>query len=337
MDTVTFRPTPDQYAFTFGGADPVMRIKPGTALQLWCQDAYCGRITSTGDKASECLVPTELNPQTGPFYIEGAQPGDTLAVHIVDLTPAHTQGASALIPYFGGLTSTPQSPTLQPALNEHTYIYEYDAASDTVRYQAQHSDLSIDLPANPMLGTVGVAPAAREVRTSLVPEMFGGNMDTLEMRAGATCFLTVNVEGALFSLGDGHYRQGEGESCGTAVEGAMNVTVIVDLVKGSDFAWPRLETDDALCSIGSGRPLEDAWRISQVDMIAWLGTLHGLDPIDAYQLIAQIGQVPIANVVDTNFSVVTKLDKALLPQATAYDGIHQRLRDSAKTLGTINY
>ena len=83
-----------------------------------------------------------------------------------------------------------------------------------------------------MLGTVGVAPAGREVRSSLVPDRFGGNMDTPQMRAGTTCYLGVNVEGALFSIGDGHYRQGEGESCGTAVEGAMTTTLIVELVKG---------------------------------------------------------------------------------------------------------
>ncbi|WP_166348409.1 acetamidase/formamidase family protein [Phytoactinopolyspora limicola] len=337
MDTVEFSPRPDQYAFTFGGVEPVLRIDPGTALKLWCQDAYCGRITSTDDHASSSLVATELNPQTGPFHVNGAEPGDTLAIHIVDLTPARTWGASAVIPYFGGLTSTPQAPTLQAALEERTWVYEYDPLAKTVRYAARGSDFHLDLPANPMLGTVGVAPAQREVRTSLVPEMFGGNMDTPEMRAGTTCFLRVNVEGALFSLGDGHYRQGEGESCGTAVEGAMNVTVIVDLIKDDGPAWPRLESDEALCVVGSGRPLEDAWRASQVDMVGWLQELYGLDALDAYQLLSQIGQVPIANVVDTNFSAVTKVDKALLPPAAAYEGMHRRLRDAAGSLGSINY
>lgn len=337
MNSVQFRPQPEDYAFTFGGVDPVLRIDPGTALQLWTQDAYCGRLTSVDDHASECLVPTELNPQTGPFYVTGAEPGDTLAIHIVDLTPARTWGASSLIPFFGGLSSTPQTATLQEALPERTWIYEYDADSHTVRYSAQGSPLELDLPANPMLGTVGVAPAQREVRTSLVPEAFGGNMDTPEMVAGTTCFLRVNVDGALFSLGDGHYRQGESESCGTAVEGAMNVTILVDLIKRNGPAWPRLESDDSLCVVGSARPLEDAWRASQVDMIGWLGELYGLDSLDAYQLLTQIGQVPIANVVDTNYSAVTKLSKALLPEATPYDGVHRRLREAAAALGTITY
>ncbi|TQK30099.1 acetamidase/formamidase family protein [Arthrobacter sp. SLBN-53] len=337
MDHITFVPTPEQFAFTFGGAEPVMRIKPGTALRLWTEDAYGGRITSADDIASSALDTEDLNPQTGPFWIEGAEPGDTLAVHLVDLTPARGWGASTLIPFFGGLTGVPVNPTLQEPLPERTWIYEYDAATGTVGFSAHGSNFEVALPANPMLGTVGVAPARREVRTSLVPDVFGGNMDTPEMTAGATCYLRVNVPGALFSLGDGHYRQGEGESCGTAVEGAMNVTAIVELIKGGGPAWPRLETDTHLMCIGSGRPLEEAWRAGQVEMITWLGELYGLDRFDAYQLLTQISLAPIANVVDTNYSSVTKIEKKLLPTAAAYGGVHSELRAAAKTLGSITY
>ncbi len=152
------------------------------------------------------------------------------------------------------------------------------------------------------------------------------------MAAGATCYLRVNVAGALFSLGDGHYRQGEGESCGTAVEGAMNVTAIVDLIKGGGPAWPRIETDTHLMCIGSGRPLEEAWRAGQVEMIGWLGELYGLDRLDAYQLLTQISQVPIANVVDTNYSAVTKIDKRLLPRVQVYGGMHDEMRSIAHGL-----
>ncbi|MCV7181217.1 acetamidase/formamidase family protein [Mycolicibacterium murale] len=337
MEHVTFIPTVDQLNYTFGGAAPVMRIKPGTVLTLWTEDAYGGRITSRDDVASVALDTEDLNPQTGPFFIEGAEPGDTLAVHLVDLTPARTWGASTLIPFFGGLTSVPASPTLQPALPEQTWIYDYDSTRRTVTFSAQRSEFEVALPANPMLGTVGVAPGRREVRSSLVPDSFGGNMDTPEMTAGATCYLGVNVPGALFSLGDGHYRQGEGESCGTAVEGAMHVTAIVELIKGGAPAWPRLETDTHLMTIGSGRPLEEAWRAGQVEMITWMGELYGLDRLDAYQLLTQISQVPIANVVDTNYSAVTKIDKRLLPPAVAFGGVHTELRSAAQALGTINY
>ena len=334
MDVVEFHPEPHQFAWTFGGAAPTHRIRPGTVLKLWTEDAFSGRLQRVTDLPSRVLDMTEVNPQTGPFYVEGAEPGDTLAIHIVDLTPARDWAASTTIPFFGALTGTDRTALLQEPLPERTWIYQLDRAKGTVLYEARN--LSLELPIAPMLGTVGVAPAGREVRTSLVPDKFGGNMDTPEMKAGTTCFLAVNVEGALFSLGDGHYRQGEGESCGTAVEGAMDVTVIVDLVKGSPAnpapEWPRLEHDDHYVVVGSSRPLEDAWRASQLGMIIWLGELYGLDRLDAYQLLTQISLSPLANVVDANYSAITKIEKALLPAADAYGGMHRHLRSLSKGL-----
>jgi acetamidase/formamidase len=142
----------------------------------------------------------------------------------------------------------------------------------------------------------------------------------------------VNVPGALFSVGDGHYRQGEGEACGTAVEGAMNVTLIVELIKGGAPVWPRIEQDGHYAVVASARPLEDAWRASQRGMIDWLGELYGLDPLDAYQLLTQISKAPLANVVDANYSAVTKVPKGLLPSGEAYGGMHRYLREQAATL-----
>ena len=170
------------------------------------------------------------------------------------------------------------------------------------------------------------------MRSSLVPERFGGNMDTPQMRAGTTCFLGVNVEGALFSVGDGHYRQGEGEACGTAVEGAMTTTLIVELIKGGAPAWPRLEDDAHWMTVGSSRPLEDAWRIGQVELVRLFGELYGLHPMDAYQLLSQITHAPIANVVDANYSALVKARKSLLPAATAYGGLHAELRQRAAAI-----
>jgi acetamidase/formamidase len=333
MEVLEFRPEREQYAFTFGGAAPVRKVMPGTMLRLWTEDAFCGTLQTTADMPSAKLNMPFVNPQTGPFYVEGAEPGDTLALHLVDLSPARGYGASSTIPLFGGLTSTDRTATLQDPLEERTWIYEVDRERWTVAFQAQTSDLRLELPMDPMLGTVGVAPAAGEVRSSLVPDSFGGNMDTPEMRAGATCYLGVNVPGALFSVGDGHYRQGEGESCGTAVEGAMDVTLIVDLIKGGGPAWPRIETDGHLSVIGSSRPLEDAWRVSQAGMVSWLSELYGLDKLDAYQLLTQISECPLANVVDANYSAVTKVSKSFLPETNAYRGMHQHLRQSGASQG----
>ena len=336
MDVVEVTPTPEQYAFTFGGAPPLMSVQPGTALRLWSDDAFSGALRAATDLSSEKVDLAAVNPQTGPFFVEGAEPGDTLALHFVAMEPARDWGASATIPFFGGLTSTDRTATLQEPLPDTTWIYELDRARNTVTFVARHSDLSIELPVEPMLGTVGVAPAGGEVRSSLVPDAFGGNMDTPQMRPGSTCYLRVNVEGALFSLGDGHYRQGEGEACGTAVEGAMTTTVIVELVKGADSAggpaWPRLEDDTHWMTVGSSRPLEDAWRIGQTQLVRWFQELYGLHAMDAYQLLSQISQAPIANVVDANYSAVVKARKSLLPGASAYGGLHDDLRRRAAAL-----
>ena len=333
MDVVEYTPSPEQYAFTFGGVAPVMRIAPGTALRLWSDDAFCGALRSVTDLSAEKVDLRFVNPQTGPFYVDGAEPGDTLVLHLVALEPARDWGASATIPFFGGMTGTDRTVTLQDALPDTTWIYELDRARHTVTFAARHSDHRIELPVEPMLGTVGVAPAGREVRSSLVPDRFGGNMDTPQMRAGATVFLGVNVEGAMFSIGDGHYRQGEGEACGTAVEGAMNTTLLVELIKGGAPGWPRIEDDTHWMTVGSSRPMEDSWRIANAELVHWVGQLFGLHRMDAYQLLSQIAQVPVANVVDANYSVVVKAPKSLLPAVDAFGGIHTELRDRARAIG----
>jgi acetamidase/formamidase len=335
MDVVEFTPSVEQYAFTFGGNEPAMRIRPGTALRLWSDDAFGGALRAVTDRSAEKVDLRFVNPQTGPFHVEGAEPGDTLALHLVSLEPARDWGASATIPFFGGMTSTDRTVTLQDALPDMTWIYQLDSAARTVAFQARSGDFTVELPLEPMLGTVGVAPAGREVRSSLVPDRFGGNMDTPQMRAGATCFLGVNVEGAMFSIGDGHYRQGEGEACGTAVEGAMTTTLIVELVKGGAPAWPRIEDDTHWMTVGSSRPLEDSWRIGNAELVHWVSELCGLHVMDAYQLLSQVTRVPVANVVDANYSVVVKAAKSLLPAAHAFGGIHADLRNRALALGTL--
>ena len=194
MDVIEYTPTREQYVYTFGGAAPAMRIAPGTALRLWSDDAFGGVLRSVDDLSSAKVDLRFVNPQTGPFFVEGAEPGDTLAIHLVALEPARDWAASAAIPFFGGMTSTDRVVTLQDPLPDTTWIYELDRDRNTVAFTARHSDHRIELPIAPMLGTVGVAPAGGEVRSSLVPDRFGGNMDTPQMRAGATVFLGVNVE-----------------------------------------------------------------------------------------------------------------------------------------------
>src|SRR3954468_14646674 len=323
----TFRPAPSDYVWTFGGARPLARVAPGTILELFTEDCFAGRVKGVDDLVSEVCEFPYVNPQTGPFYVEGAEPGDTLAIHFVSIKPARDWAVSTTVPLFGALTSTHLTATLQEPLPEVVWIWQLDRARDLCRFESRFGDWQVDLPMVPMHGTVGVAPANLEVRSSLVPDMHGGNMDTPEMSAGVTCYLGVNHEGAMFALGDGHDRQGEGETCGVAVEAAMDTVVILDLIKGVPTPWPRLESDDYLMCAGSARPLEDAFRIPQHDLIMWIADECGLDPLDGYQLVTQASEIPIANVCDPNYTVVAKIKKSYLPSHDAYAGVHTRLRE----------
>jgi acetamidase/formamidase len=330
MDVVTYRPDPSEFAWTFGGVPPVRKVKPGDLLELWTEDAFGGKVREVDDLVSKVIDFPFVNPQTGPFFVEGAEPGDTLAIHFVSIEPSRDWAASCTVPLFGALTSTHQTATLQEPLPEVVWIYDVDAGKRTVTYRARAGEYTVELPLDPMHGTIGVAPASFEARSSLVPDAHGGNMDTPEMRAGTTCYLGVNVEGALFSIGDGHCRQGEGETCGVAVEAAMDTVIAIDLIKGRPTPWPRLENDSHLMSTGSARPLEDAFRIAHVDMVTWLSEEYGFETLDAYQLLTQVSESPVANVCDPNYTFVTKVAKRYLPRGDAYGGMHARLYEVAE-------
>jgi acetamidase/formamidase len=332
VSVVTYRPGSfEEYAWTFGGVRPVRTVQPGDVLQLWTEDCYAGKIRSADDLVSQVCEWPFLNPQTGPFFVEGARPGDTLALHFVSIEPASPFGAATTVPFFGALTSDASTVTLQDPLPELVWMYDIDVARGVCTYRARRSDLVLEFPLDPMHGTVGVAPASFEARSALVPGAHGGNLDTPELRAGVTAYFGVNVEGALFSLGDGHARQGEGEACGTGVECAMNTVVIVELLRGVATPWPRLESDTHLMSVGAARPLEDAYRVANVDLVDWVAEEYKLDRLDAYQIVAQLATAPIAQVCNPIYTVVAKLPKALLPSGQMYRGTHEALREQSAT------
>jgi acetamidase/formamidase len=331
VDVLSYRPDPSEFAWTFGGVPPVRTVRPGDILELWTEDAFGGKVRGPNDLISRVIEFPFVNPQTGPFFVDGADPGDTLAIHFISIEPSRDWASSCTVDLFGALSTTHQTATLHDPLPERVWIYEVDRSARTVTYRATEGDHVAVLPLDPMHGTVGVAPASFEARSSLVPDSHGGNMDTPEMRAGVTCYLGINVEGALFSIGDGHCRQGEGETCGVAVEAAMDTVIAIDLVKGRATPWPRLESDTHVMSTGSARPLEDAFRIAHADLIAWIGEEYGLEALDAYQLLTQVSESPVANVVDPNYTFLAKIAKSYLPRADAYGGTHGKLREVARS------
>jgi acetamidase/formamidase len=333
LEVVSVEPAPEQLRYSFGAGEPLLTVRPGTVVELSTEDCFGGRVRGVDDLPSQVCQFPYLNPVTGPIAVEGAEPGDTLAVHLVEIAPARDWAVSSTFPHFGALTTTHSTAMLHPALDELVWVYEIDRERGTCRFRPRRGGPEVELPLDPMHGTIGVAPAGGEVFASITPGAHGGNMDTPEMRAGVTAYFGVHVPGGLLSIGDGHCRQGEGEVCGTAVEAAMRTVVVVDVVKGggpaTTQAWPRLESDEFLMSTGSVRPLEDAYRISQHDLVTWTAELGGWDTLDAYQLVSQAGLAPVGNVVDTNYTMVAKLPKAYLGGAVAADGVHDRLRATA--------
>lgn len=328
LKVTRFVPTADQLVYTFGGNPPIMSVDPGDVLDLFTEDALGGKVCSVDDIPSEKAPLPYVNPQTGPFFVNGAEPGDTLAIHLIDIRPARDWGVSTISPLFGALVGTNQTANLQQPLPERVWIYAVDATAEQVIFKALDSDFTTRLPLDPFLGTIGVAPSPFEVRSALVPDTFGGNMDSHEVRAGTTIYLGVNVPGALFSIGDGHYAMGDGEICGVAVEGATNTKLTVDLIKNGECPWPRLETDDEIMVAGSARPLEDAVRIAHTQLIYWVME-SGLSLTDSYQLVSQASTTRIGNVVDPNYTVVAKIPKRHLPQHCWMMDAHKKLKKIA--------
>ncbi|MGO1592543.1 acetamidase/formamidase family protein [Ancrocorticia sp.] len=323
---VDFDQDPGLLTFTFGGKEAVAEVPAPATLSTSTLDAFAGRLDRPDMLPSDADLQGYLNPQTGPFFIPQAHAGDTLAVHFTSIVPKFDFGISTLMHFFGSLTSTPKTPTLQDPLPERLWYYKIDKDRGIVTMDANESEHTFDFAMDPMHGTVGVAPPLGEVHSSLTPGSWGGNMDTPELRQGATCYLGVNVEGAMFSFGDGHARQGEGESCGTAVEAAMDSTVALDVVSGYYTPWPRIETDDYIMTTGSIRPMEDAFRIAHTEMVYWISEITGMSTMDSYQFASQTSLTPIANAVDTVYTVVCKIPKAMLPGVQVYGGVHERLK-----------
>jgi acetamidase/formamidase len=292
IEPAVVTPRPDEFAYVFGTRPPLGTIRPGQLLRIYTEDCFGGLVKTTEDLPSRVCDLTSVNPVTGPFHVHGAQPGDTLAIHLLSITPTRPWAVSATFPHFGALTSSHETATLQPPLDERVWVYGVDLATGQVRFQARDGR-TVDLPLAPMHGTIGVAPAGGQAISTLTSGPHGGNMDTPEVRAGVTVFFGVNVEGGLFGLGDGHARQGDGEACGVAVEAAMNTTLVADLLKGVSTPWPRIVSDQHLMVVGAARPLEDAYRIAHVDLTRWVAELTGFDELDALQLISQGGEATV--------------------------------------------
>jgi amidase len=297
---------PRDYSYVFNPyREPVARVRPGERVTIHTDDAFESRITKKEDLPSRALATAKfLNPQTGPIFVEGAEPGDTLAVRIESIEPTRDFAVSVLIPYFGGLTSTNFTRTLQEPLPERVWIWDLADGGDNL----VNEELGVKLPWEPFLGTLAVAPDLEAI-TALAPGPFGGNMDVPDVKPGNTVYLPVWNSGALIYTGDCHARQGQGELCGVAMEITSRVTVVFEVIKDKAIEWPRIESEEAIMVVGSARPMEDAARIANTELILWLEQEYGYDRWDAYQLLTQAGGLYVGNMVDTTYSLVASVEK----------------------------
>jgi amidase len=253
------------------------------------------------------------NALTGPFYIEGAAPGDTLAVKILDLQVDGNQGVGAFAPGFGALNETSYTPMLHTPLPEKIWFHPIDHATNTATFKALDSDFSVKIPLHPFFGCIGVAPANGEARNAIVPAEFGGNMDAPEVSVGNTLYLPVNVAGALLYMGDGHAAMGDGEVAGTAIEVPLRTRLQVDVIKGQKINWPRFENENAIMTVGIYRPLDDCLRIAFTELVGWIHNDYGLSEFDAYELLSKVARIHLDEMVDPNYVIVASIDKKFLP------------------------
>jgi len=275
---------------------PAVVAKPGETIHFECLDSSGGQLG--GDATLDTLNNLDfgkINPVSGPVYVEGARPGDALKVTLRKFIPSGT-GWTANIPGFGLLADQFKDPAL--------HVWSYDANSMTPALYGPGGRV----PLKPFAGTIGVAPAESGTHSVVPPRRVGGNMDIRDLTAGVTLYLPIEVEGALFSIGDTHAAQGDGEVCGTAIESQMNVEATIELVKDARLQTPRFTTTEPVTrhldgagyevTTGIGPDLMTSARESVMRMIDLLTAEHGMSAVDAYLLCSVCGDLRISEIVD---------------------------------------
>ncbi len=302
----THRFTPTRFHNTFSSSHPpVLRIRPGDRVITRTIDAR-------GFDWQNRKVAEPPNPQTGPFLIEGAEPGDVLVVRIEKLEPnrATAWSSTLLAPY----AADPEFLRFEGLKQQVDETWNIDREKGKAWLDSKDIRPNrIEVSLKPMLGCVATAPENNQAVPTSTPDRFGGNMDYNGVVAGVKLMLPVYEPGALLFLGDGHGRQGDGEIVGNALETSMDVEFTVDLIKQKKIRWPRLENDEYIVVLGSARPLLQALQHATTEMQRWLMTDYGCDERGSSLLMGHLLEYDIANIVDPHFTVAAKIRKAYLP------------------------
>ena len=300
MATQRFEPT--RYHNAIGEHEPALRIGDGDRVVAVTVDAG-------GNDADGERVAAPGNPMTGPFFVEGAEPGDALAVTIDRLTPTRDWGYT-----WSSLAPNVVDPGFVRALPERRIArWTIDGAAGTVALAEPPERLrGFVLPLAPMIGCFGVAPGRGQAISTATSGEHGGNMDYRGFGPGVTAIFPVFVPGALFHLGDGHAVQGDGEIVGTGVETSFEMAFTVRVRKGWTIGWPRGEDEAEIFTVGNARPLDQALQHATTEMVRWLGEGYGLDGEAASHLLGQTVRYDVGNVFDPAYTVVCRVAKRWL-------------------------
>lgn len=275
---------------------PVETVAPGTTLLFHCIDSGAGHFGPSSTAADIATLDfSKVNPVSGPIYVDGAEPGDALKITIDSFAPSGF-GWTANIPGFGLLADQFTDPGLT--------LWKYDPATlAPAMFGAEAA-----VPLKPFAGTIGNALAEPGLHSVIPPRRVGGNLDVRDLAAGTTLYLPVEVAGALFSVGDTHAAQGDGEVCGTAIESRMDAVLTLDLVRGANLRLPRFTTPGPVTrhldakgyevTTGVGPDLMAASRDAVSGMIDLLGATRGMAALDAYMLVSTCGDLRISEIVD---------------------------------------
>jgi acetamidase/formamidase len=265
-------------------------------------DASSGQLTRNSTAADLATIDlARVNPVTGPVYVDGAKPGDALKITVLSLRPSGW-GWTGNIPGFGLLTD--QFPEAR------LHHWNYDPGLTPAMYGPGGR-----VPLKPMCGTIGVAPAEPGLHSIIPPRNVGGNMDVRDIAEGTELLLPIEVAGALFSVGDTHAAQGDGEVCGTAIESPIDVSLKIELVKGARLRTPRYVTPGPVAShfdkkgyevtTGIGPDLMACAKAAVSDMVELLSRRYGYSPVDAYMLCSVCADLRISSIVDVPNWVVS--------------------------------
>jgi acetamidase/formamidase len=276
---------------------PVVKIAPGESIEFHPKDSSGGQLTSKSTVADIATLDfSKINPVAGPVFIEGAEPGDAIKVTLLGFKPLGGWGWTANIPGFGLLADQFKTPAL--------HIWKYDATSLAPAMYGPGGRV----PLKPFCGTIGLAPAEAGTHSIVPPRRMGGNMDIRDMAEGTELYLPVEVAGGLFSVGDTHACQGDGEVCGTAIESPCSVAAKFELVKDANLPFPRFTTPGPVSrhldvkgyevTTGIGSDLMEGAKAAVSGMIDLLSKRYNMNAVDAYMLCSVCGDLRISEIVD---------------------------------------